>query len=265
MLIHEAALVLALVVLLPARSFGLAPDESEEGAAEESDGADGESCTQCCHGEHRAAHDSPWHSPTPIISPQSRDLLQGDKGEVGERGRQGLAGKEGKAGPIGPAGGKGDQGLKGSSGQSAKNPFSAFSVGRRKAMHSDDGGQNLIFDLVFVNKASKSNKGDFDMFRGRFRCSVPGIYTFNLNVHTWNLKETYLHLMKNEDEKAILYAQSADRSIMQSQSIMLELHAKDEVWVRLYKKDRENAIFSDNEDVHIIFNGHLVIPTDAEI
>ncbi|XP_032830373.2 complement C1q tumor necrosis factor-related protein 1-like [Petromyzon marinus] len=265
MLVHEAALVLAFVVLLPARSFGLAPDESAEGAGEESAGADGESCTRCCPGDQRDAHGSPWHSPTPIISAQSRDLLQGDKGEVGERGKQGLAGKEGKAGPIGPAGGKGDKGLKGSSGQSDKNPFSAFSVGRRKAMHSDDGGQNLLFDLVFVNKASRSSKGDFDMFRGRFRCSVPGIYTFNLNVHTWNLKETYLHLMKNEDEKAILYAQSADRSIMQSQSIMLELRAKDEVWVRLYKKDRENAIFSDNEDVHIIFNGHLVIPTDAEI
>ncbi|KAK7939432.1 hypothetical protein WMY93_002758 [Mugilogobius chulae] len=85
-----------------------------------------------------------------------------------------------------------------------------------------------------------------------------GIYFFNVNIHTWNFKETYLHIMLNDSEKAIIYAQPSDRSIMQSQSIMLELALKDEVWVRLYKRERENAIYSDDVDVYITFNGYLL-------
>lgn len=64
--------------------------------------------------------------------------------------------------------------------------------------------------------------------------------------------------MKNEQEMAILYAQPSDRSIMQSQSLMLDLEKDDTVWVRLYKSERENAIFSDDFDTYITFNGHLI-------
>lgn len=64
--------------------------------------------------------------------------------------------------------------------------------------------------------------------------------------------------MKNEQEMAILYAQPSDRSIMQSQSLMLELERDDEVWVRLYKGERENAIFSDDFDTYITFSGYLI-------
>uniref|UniRef100_A0A8B9NXB9 Cytosolic endo-beta-N-acetylglucosaminidase n=1 Tax=Apteryx owenii TaxID=8824 RepID=A0A8B9NXB9_APTOW len=41
---------------------------------------------------------------------------------------------------------------------------------------------------------------------------------------------------------------------MQSQSVMLELQEKDEVWVRLYKGERENAVFSDEYDTYITFS-----------
>ncbi len=64
--------------------------------------------------------------------------------------------------------------------------------------------------------------------------------------------------MKNDSEQAILYTQPSDRSIMQSQSLMLQLELSDEVWIRLYKRDRENAIYSDDVDVYITFNGYLV-------
>ncbi|XP_068932161.1 complement C1q tumor necrosis factor-related protein 1 isoform X3 [Petaurus breviceps papuanus] len=47
--------------------------------------------------------------------------------------------------------------------------------------------------------------------RCKFYCYVPGIYFFSLNVHTWNQKETYLHIMKNDAEVVILYAQAPDR------------------------------------------------------
>ncbi|XP_074511478.1 complement C1q tumor necrosis factor-related protein 1 isoform X1 [Sebastes fasciatus] len=180
-------------------------------------------------------------------------ILKGDKGERGDRGTPGKAGQEGPSGSRGPAGSKGTKGQAGLPGDPCKVQYSAFSVGRRKSLHSLESYQGLVFDTVFVNLDDH-----FNMFDGKFLCHVPGIYFFNVNIHTWNFKETYLHLMLNDTEQAIVYAQPSDRSIMQSQSLMLELGLKDEVWVRLYKRERENAIYSDDVDVYITFNGYLI-------
>ncbi|XP_064813476.1 complement C1q tumor necrosis factor-related protein 1 [Oncorhynchus masou masou] len=122
--------------------------------------------------------------------------------------------------------------------------------------NSIDYYQALVFDTVFVNLYEH-----FNMFKGKFYCFVPGIYFFNVNIHTWNFKETYLHLMHNDKEQVILYAQPSERSIMQSQSVMMDLALNDEVWVRLYKRERENAVYSDDVDVYITFNGYLVAPS----
>ncbi|KAK3556734.1 hypothetical protein QTP70_015084 [Hemibagrus guttatus] len=187
----------------------------------------------------------------PFICP----CLTGDKGDRGERGTPGKPGAEGPSGPRGAIGPKGSKGQAGAPGDPCKTQQSSFSVGRRKALHSDDYYQALLFDTVFVNLDEH-----FNMFKGKFYCYVPGIYFFNINIHTWNFKETYLHLMQNEREQVILYAQPSDRSIMQSQSVMLSLDLNDEVWVRLFKRERENAIYSDDVDVYITFNGYLVAP-----
>ncbi|KAM6913769.1 complement C1q tumor necrosis factor-related protein 6 [Lycodopsis pacificus] len=180
-------------------------------------------------------------------------ILKGDKGERGDRGTPGKAGQEGLSGSRGSMGSKGSKGQAGLPGDPCKVQHSAFSVGRRKALHSLESYQALVFDTVFVNQDDH-----FNMFDGKFLCQVPGIYFFNVNIHTWNFKETYLHIMHNEAEQAIVYAQPSDRSIMQSQSLMLELKLKDEVWIRLYKRERENAIYSDDVDVYITFNGYLI-------
>ncbi|KAE8282952.1 Complement C1q tumor necrosis factor-related protein 1 Precursor [Larimichthys crocea] len=150
-------------------------------------------------------------------------------------------------------GDKGDRGDRGTPGDPCKIQYSAFSVGRRKSLHSLESYQALAFDTVFVNLEEH-----FDMFKGKFICRIPGIYYFNVNIHTWNFKETYLHIMQNDAEKAIVYAQPSDRSIMQSQSVMLELDLSHEVWIRLYKRERENAVYSDDVDVYITFNGYLI-------
>ncbi|XP_072298365.1 complement C1q tumor necrosis factor-related protein 1 [Eucyclogobius newberryi] len=180
-------------------------------------------------------------------------ILKGDKGDRGDRGTAGKVGMDGPPGSRGSMGSKGSKGQAGAPGDPCKVQHSAFSVGRRKSLHSLETYQALIFDTVFVNKDEH-----FNMFEGKFICQIAGIYFFNINIHTWNFKETYLHIMLNEEEKAIIYAQPSDRSIMQSQSIMLELGLKDEVWVRLYKRERENAIYSDDVDVYITFNGYLL-------
>ena len=180
----------------------------------------------------------------------------GDKGDKGDKGTPGKPGLEGPPGARGAPGSKGSKGQVGAPGDPCKIPHSSFSVGRRKSLHSVDYYQALVFDTVFVNVHEH-----FNMFKGKFYCYVPGIYFFNVNIHTWNFKETYLHLMHNDKEQVILYAQPSERSIMQSQSVMMDLALNDEVWVRLYKRERENAVYSDDVDVYITFNGYLVVPS----
>ncbi|XP_018601571.1 complement C1q tumor necrosis factor-related protein 1 [Scleropages formosus] len=217
-------------------------------------------CRRCC--DHLEPQEgSTMRAVPPYQMPEVRTyinmtILKGDKGDRGEKGTPGKAGQEGPPGPLGPIGPKGSKGQAGVPGDACKTQHSAFSVGRRKALHSTDYYQVLVFDTVFVNLDEH-----FNMFKGKFYCYVPGIYFFNLNIHTWNFKETYLHLMQNDQAKVVMYAQPSDRSIMQSQSVMLELEQNDEVWVRLYKRERENAIYSDDVDVYITFNGYLVKPS----
>ncbi|XP_013868315.1 complement C1q tumor necrosis factor-related protein 1 [Austrofundulus limnaeus] len=219
-------------------------------------------CRQCC--DHLGAAESSGDQPSPgefsrvpeIRTYINMTILKGDKGDRGDRGTPGKAGQEGPPGSQGPEGSKGSKGQAGLPGDPCKVHHSAFSVARRKSLHSNDVYQALIFDTVFVNL-----EDHFNMFEGKFLCRIPGVYFFNVNIHTWNFKETYLHIMQNDTERAIVYAQPSDRSIMQSQSLMLELQLDDQVWVRLYKRERENAIYSDDFDVYITFNGYLIKAT----
>ncbi|XP_053156287.1 complement C1q tumor necrosis factor-related protein 1 isoform X2 [Hemicordylus capensis] len=187
----------------------------------------GSECVRCCDPPEQS-QSYPMYQPLPQIN---ITILKGEKGDRGERGPQGKLGKAGSTGSKGQMGLKGQKGNIGSPGERYKTNYAAFSVGRKKPLHSNDYYQTLIFDTEYVNLY-----GHFNMFMGKFYCYVPGVYFFSLNVHTWNQKETYLHIMRNGAEVAILYAQASDRSIMQSQSLMLELQDQDEVWVRLFKE-----------------------------
>ncbi|XP_007939937.1 complement C1q tumor necrosis factor-related protein 6 [Orycteropus afer afer] len=181
----------------------------------------------------------------------------GDKGDRGIFGTPGKLGKEGPRGNRGPQGTKGAKGQAGSPGSPCQTRSSAFSVGRKTALHSSEGFQPLLFDTVFVNP-----DGHFNLATGHFVAPLGGLYFFSLNVHSWNFKETYVHVVHNEVAAVILYAQPSDRSIMQSQSVMLALVPGDRVWVRLFKRERENAVYSDDVDTYITFSGHLIKPED---
>ncbi|XP_076866698.1 complement C1q tumor necrosis factor-related protein 6 [Brachyhypopomus gauderio] len=211
-------------------------------------------CSRCCD-DLPPAEGSPVHrTPMPEIRTYiNMTILKGDRGERGDRGTPGKPGVEGPPGPQGTQGPKGSKGPAGAPGDPCKTEHVAFSVGRRKALHGTEAFQALLFDTVFVNSPEH-----FDMFSGKFHCRVPGIYFFNVNIHTWNFKETYLHIMQRDEERAIVYAQPSDRSIMQSQSVMLPVRRGDDVWVRLYKRERDNAIYSDDVDVYVTFNGYLI-------
>ncbi|XP_010595213.1 complement C1q tumor necrosis factor-related protein 1 isoform X1 [Loxodonta africana] len=223
-----------------------AEEEHEKYSPRQAEEPPASRCFRCCDPS------APVYQPIPV--PQINiTILKGEKGDRGDRGLQGKYGKTGSVGARGHMGPKGQKGSVGAPGDRCKNHYAAFSVGRKKPLHSNDYYQTVVFDTEFVNLY-----GHFNMFTGKFYCYVPGIYFFSLNVHTWNQKETYLHIMRNAEEAVILYAQVSDRSIMQSQSLMLELREQDEVWVRLFKGERENAIFSDEFDTYITFSGYLV-------
>ncbi|XP_061626369.1 complement C1q tumor necrosis factor-related protein 1 [Phyllopteryx taeniolatus] len=213
-------------------------------------------CRRCCdHLDPQTSGSAPYYRPAEVRTVVNMTILRGDKGDRGDKGTPGKPGAEGPSGPPGPAGPQGSKGQAGVPGDACKNPRAAFSVGRRKSLHSVDYHQPLVFDTVFVNLHEH-----FNMFEGKFYCYVPGVYLVNLNVHTWNFKETYLHLMHNREQRVILYAQPSERSIMQSQSVMMDLELGDEVWVRQYERQRDNAVYGDDVDVYITFNGYLVAP-----
>uniref|UniRef100_A0A3P9B9P5 C1q and TNF related 6b n=1 Tax=Maylandia zebra TaxID=106582 RepID=A0A3P9B9P5_9CICH len=125
---------------------------------------------------------------------------------------------------------KGDKGTPGKPGLEAllatephgrlQDPSLFFLCGRRKSLHSLDYYQALVFDTVFVNLYEH-----FNMFKGKFYYIPPPD--------------------AQRQGAVILYAQPSERSIMQSQSVMLDLALNDEVWVRLYK-GADNAIYSDD-------------------
>lgn len=128
-------------------------------------------------------------------------------------------------------------------------------MGRRAGLHSTGAFQAVTFDTELVNL-----DGAFDLASGHFLCAVPGVYFLSLTVHTWNYKETYLHILRNEQAAAVLYAQPSERSVMQTQSLLLPLAAGDAVWVRMFQRDRDNAIYGEHGDLYITFSGHLVKP-----
>lgn len=255
------------VLLLPILVFGVPTDERLSGKPVAS-GANGH-CRRCCDpGELPAADAAAVASasaPTfSYVMPEVRPyinitILKGDKGDRGLPGTPGKLGREGARGERGPQGSKGAKGKAGSPGPPCRARYSAFSVGRKTGLHSSDGFQPLLFDTVFVNP-----DGHFDMAAGHFVAPLRGLYFFSLNVHSWNFKETYLHVVHNEAAAVILYAQPSDRSIMQSQSVMLALAPADRVWVRLFKRERDNAIYSDDVDTYITFSGHLIKPEDED-
>lgn len=102
--------------------------------------------------------------------------------------------------------------------------------------------------------------GAFHPASGCFLCAVPSVYFLSLNVHTWNYKETYLHIVCSGRAAAMPYAQTGERGVMQTQSLLLPLAAGDTVWVCLFQWDRNNAIYGEHGDLYITFSSHLVKP-----
>uniref|UniRef100_A0A2K5ZA99 C1q and TNF related 8 n=1 Tax=Mandrillus leucophaeus TaxID=9568 RepID=A0A2K5ZA99_MANLE len=211
-------------------------------------------CVHCCRpawppGPYaRVSDGDPWRSLPRVRPTIDIEILKGE-----------ARGCRLHAPPPGPEStGRGREGTLSPSlcpGTPCQRAYAAFSVGRREGLHSSDDFQAVPFDTELVNL-----DGAFDLAAGRFLCTVPGVYFLSLNVHTWNYKETYLHIMLNRRPTAVLYAQPSERSVMQAQSLMLLLAAGDAVWVRMFQREQDNAIYGERGDLYITFSGHLVKP-----
>uniref|UniRef100_UPI0035900891 complement C1q tumor necrosis factor-related protein 6-like n=1 Tax=Myxine glutinosa TaxID=7769 RepID=UPI0035900891 len=205
-------------------------------------------CVHCCPVQSVAA-------PFNLRLPANLSVLQGDKGERGDYdpfGPIGIAGAPGLMGPKGKAGLPGQTGIPGIKPEPGAE---AFSVARLSSQEGTTEPRSLAFDSVFANVA-----GRLDIPSGGYAAPVPGVYHFNVNVHSWNGRETYLHVMRNEDACAALHAQPGQRSMSLSQSLLLPLRTDDKVWLRMSHGDNENGIYGDHSDVYVTFNGHLVHP-----
>uniref|UniRef100_A0A8D2DU48 C1q and TNF related 8 n=1 Tax=Sciurus vulgaris TaxID=55149 RepID=A0A8D2DU48_SCIVU len=214
----------------------------------------------CCRppwppGPYTHWSDGPWVG-LPLVRPTiDISILKGEKGEAGARGHAGKSGEEGPQGSRGLQGHKGQKGQMGPPGAPCQRAHAAFSVGRREGLHSTEDFQAVPFDTELVNL-----DGAFDLATGHFHCKVPGIYFVSLHVHTWTFKEAYLHVMLDQRPMAVLYAQPSERSLMQAQSLLLPLAASSTVWVRMFHRDQDNAIYGEPGDLYITFSGHLVTP-----
>ncbi|CAH1242653.1 C1QTNF4 [Branchiostoma lanceolatum] len=128
---------------------------------------------------------------------------------------------------------------------------SAFSVARQSSLMGAIETSPVQFDKVFVNDG-----GDFDGSSGKFRCQIPGIYFFSFNIQTYDHKYVEISLMKSRQKQITLYAESDERNIMQSQSVMLTLIRGDKVWLQLKEGTHHAArSFHDNR---ITFSGYMV-------
>ncbi|KAM5131295.1 LOW QUALITY PROTEIN: complement C1q tumor necrosis factor-related protein 8 [Callospermophilus lateralis] len=217
-------------------------------------------CVHCCRppwhpaaapGPHTPlSEQAPWVGLSHVRPTIDISILKGEKGEAGTRGHAGRSGKEGPQGSRGLQGHKGQKGQMGFPGAPCQHAHVAFSVGWHEGLHSVEDFQAVPFDMELVNLDST-----FDLDG-----QVPGIYFLSLQVHTWNFKEAYLHILLDQRPMAVLYAQPSERSLMQAQSLLLLLAASSTVWVRMFHRDQDNAIHGEPGDLYITFSGHLVKP-----
>ncbi|XP_070537779.1 uncharacterized protein [Ptychodera flava] len=129
----------------------------------------------------------------------------------------------------------------------------AFSASRSSVLLGSTSPQIITYDKLNANKGK-----DFDISTGVFVAEIPGIYFFSFNVRSYDGKYIGITLMKNNEMQVAISTDAADRRVVQSQSIMLQLEVGDTVWIQL-GPHQEYAIYS-NSFNYINFNGFLLYP-----
>ncbi|XP_006821290.1 uncharacterized protein LOC102801095 [Saccoglossus kowalevskii] len=128
----------------------------------------------------------------------------------------------------------------------------AFSATRTSPLLGDSSeAQNITFDLAFVNEGD-----DFDLDTGIFTCEVEGTYYFSFTMRSYDAKHIGVILMKGNEGVVSMATDADDRSVMQTQSVMLTLSVGDLIYLRLTPSE-DFAIYG-NSFNYITFNSFLV-------
>nr|XP_002739445.1 PREDICTED: complement C1q subcomponent subunit B-like [Saccoglossus kowalevskii] len=176
--------------------------------------------------------------------------LTGESGVSGEKGNSGVPGMPGKIGPIGIPGVKGDQGDKGNTGDPGPMQTTsrvAFSVARTFELLSGD--QPVTYDNIYTNIG-----GHYNESTGNFTCPLSGVYYFTMAaVKPRDGNNLDICFMKNQIQLTCAYSNTAGYGTG-TNSIILELHEGDGIWVKL---GWSYALFSSSSG-YTTFSGYMI-------
>ncbi|XP_070580890.1 complement C1q tumor necrosis factor-related protein 3-like [Ptychodera flava] len=191
-------------------------------------------CNACCQGTP-GIPGSPGHN--------GLNGSPGAKGEQGEPGEPGLMGPQGfgAQGKAGPPGQKGEPAI-------PANQQSAFSVTRSTSLQAEE-NITIPFDTVLTNVGN-----NYDKDTSKFTCTIAGTYVFMFSLKKGiDDGPTYASLMLN-DNIAVSGRDDDISHDMVGNSVVLQLQAGDEVWLRLWAG---YSIYS-NQNIYCSFSGFLL-------
>ncbi|XP_019646304.1 PREDICTED: complement C1q-like protein 3 [Branchiostoma belcheri] len=185
----------------------------------------------------------------------------GPKGPAGTPGEAGVRGAPGKLGPVGPRGERGDKGERGPAGEKGAPgtsppapPVVAFSVARTAGISRTSSTTVLTYNVILSNEGAAYNEGT-----GKFVATVGGVYFFTFTGMTTNPTNSnyYLRLMKNGGKMVGLHEANGPQPQYQSgsNSAILRLLPRDEVWIELDKSGR--TLYSSGNK-YLTFSGFLI-------
>ncbi|KAI8492760.1 positive regulation of adiponectin secretion [Branchiostoma belcheri] len=173
----------------------------------------------------------------------------------------GPVGPKGDMGPKGPVGTPGEAGVRGAPGEKGAPgtsppapPVVAFSVARTTGVSRTSSNTVLTYDVILSNEGAAYNEGT-----GKFVVTVGGVYFFTFTGMTTNPTNSnyYLRLMKNGKTMVGLHEANGQQAQYQSSSnsAILRLLPRDEVWVELDKSGR--SLYS-SRSRYLTFTGFLI-------
>ncbi|KAM7366441.1 hypothetical protein PAMP_015879 [Pampus punctatissimus] len=130
--------------------------------------------------------------------------------------------------------------------------FSTSLANSGRVCRGPSSGKNkiLVFKRVFSNTGNAYNQDT-----GIFTAPVNGVYYFSFSTFGYNTHVMGAILMKNKVHQVSTYEHiSGDGSDSSSNSVVLQLVAKDEVHMQLW----DNGRVSDNLNGHTTFSGYLL-------
>ncbi|XP_072237627.1 complement C1q tumor necrosis factor-related protein 2-like [Leuresthes tenuis] len=175
---------------------------------------------------------------------------QGSMGPKGYRGDLGAAGLPGMAGPPGPDGRSISQGK-----ASISQDHSAFSVIRTDTRYPSY-EQKITYQDIVVN-----NPGDFKN-TGEFICRIPGVYYFTF--HSVAKVSMCLAIVSDSMDNELGFCDYHRGRVYEqvlSGGVVLQLTARQKVWLKSFKETQSDTDPRDIQDKKIIFNGFLLFST----